>query len=111
MNGFLCIFYEFVEQLVEDVLLVYIVRAGVHNHRGGSGNGTKTAMVEMAVVGVEGFEGIGVGKEVGLIDGGNALCKGSKGGNVGIGIEGFALDGGRKRVVARCWGVVQRVEI
>ena len=46
-----------------------------------------------------------------LIDSGDALCKGSKGGNVGIGIEGFALDGTRKRVVTRSWGVVQRVEI
>ena len=111
MNGFLCIFYEFVEQLVKDILLVYIARDGVHHHRGGSGNGTKTAMVEMAVVGVEGFEGVGVGKEVGLIDSRNALCKGSKGGNVGISIEGFALNGTRKRVVARSWRVVQRVEI
>ncbi len=110
MNGFLCIFHEFVEELVEDVLLVYVDRVGVDDHRRGGSSGSKTGIVQMVVVvvvGVEGFEGVGLGKEVGLIDGRNALCKGSEGRNVGIGIEGFALDGARKRVIARSWGVIE----
>ena len=107
MNAFLCIFYEFVEELIEDVLLVHVDRAGVHHHRRGGSSGTKTGVVQMGVVGVEGFECVGLGKEVGFIDGGNALCKRSEGRKVGTGIEGFALDGGRKRVIARSWGVIQ----
>ena len=107
MNAFLGIFYEFVEELVEDILLVYVDRAGVHHHRRGGSCGTQTGMVEMVVVGVEGFECVGLGKEVGLIDGGNALCKRSEGRNVGTGIEGFALDRARKRVIARSWGVIE----
>lgn len=75
MNGFLCIFYELVEELIEDVLLVYVDCVGVHHYRRGSSSGTKTGMVQMVVVGVGGFEGVGLGKEVCLMDGGNALCK------------------------------------
>jgi hypothetical protein len=111
VNAFLCIFYQFVEELVEDVLLVYVVRVGVHHDRRGGSSGTKISMVQMAVVGIETFESVGLGKVVGLIDGGHALCKGSEGGDVGTGTEGFMLDGARKGVVARIWGVIQRVEI
>ena len=75
MNGFLCIFYEFVEELVEDVLLVYVDRVGVHHHCRGSSSCIKTGMVHMVVVGVGGFDGVRLGEEVCLMDGGNALCK------------------------------------
>ena len=111
MNAFLCILYELIEELVEHVLLVYVVRVGFHHHRGSS-SGTKTAIVYMMVcVHTLTLDGVGLGKEMGLIDGGNALCEGSEGGNVRLGIERFALDGPRERVVARIWRVIQRVKI
>ena len=69
MNGIFCIFDEFVEQLVEDVLLVYVVRVGVYHHRWGSSSSTKSVMVQMGVVGVEAFEGVCVGVIVSVSDG------------------------------------------
>ena len=105
MNAFLCILYELVKQLVEHVLLVYVVRVGFGHHRGCSG-GTKTRIVYM-MVGLGTLEGVGLGKEVGLIDGGNALCKGREGGKVRLGLEGFAFNGPRERVVTRIWRVIQ----
>ena len=105
MNAFLCILYELVEQFVEHVLLVDVVRVGFHHPRGSS-SGTKIGIVYMTV-GVDTLEGVGLGKEVALIDGGNALCKGGMGGDVGLGVEGFALNGPRQRVVARSWRVIQ----
>ena len=115
-----------VHQLVEHVLLVYVIRVEVH-HRRRSSSGTKTAMGQMPVED-QALGGISLGDEAGLIYGGNALCKGRKGGDVGLsgvedvgvggvedvgvgGVEGLALDRPRKWLVARIWRVTERVEL
>jgi len=48
---------------------------------------------------------------MGLVDRGDALCKGREGADVGFGIEGFAFNGLREGLVARIWRVIQHVEI
>ena len=52
---------------------------------------------------VQAIDDVDPGVELCLMYGGDTLYKGREGGNVGVGVEGFAVSQSWGRLVHRCW--------
>lgn len=100
MNAFLRIGFELVQQLVEHILLVNLVHANICSRWRSGGNKIERARM---MVGVQAIDDVDPGVELCLMYGGDTLYKGREGGNVGVGVEGFAVYQSWGQLVQRFW--------